>query len=436
MSQSTPTELQTGTPPNPRGVRVEQPSAPKRGWVWLIVLAVVGIAAYFLWPKIKAWQGTQSPAPTTGKGKKGGGTTPVVAARAKKGNIDVYDTALGAVTPVYTDLVRSRVDGELMRVLFKEGQIVKKGDLLVEIDPRPYQVALDQAQGQLLHDQALLKNAHVDLDRYKVLLNQQAIPEQQYATQEALVLQYEGTIKTDQAAIDSAKLNLVYAHIIAPIDGRVGLRLVDPGNIVHASDTTGLVVITQLDPISVIFTIAEDQLPQVEAKMHVGAQLHVEAWDRENKNKLGDGKLETIDNQIDPTTGTLRLRANFENKAGKLFPSQFVNARLLVEEKTGIIVVPNAAIQRNSQSTYVWLVKPDQTVTVRQIGVGVTEGDQTEITSGLAPGDVLVTVGVDRLVEGSRVNPQVPGEATKDGDGKSGGKQGGKQGGKSGKGKS
>ena len=436
MSQTTPTELQTGTPPNPRGVRVEQPSAPKRGWVWLIVLAVVGIAAYFLWPKIKAWQGTQSPAPTTGKGKKGGGTTPVVAARAKKGNIDVYDTALGAVTPVYTDLVRSRVDGELMRVLFKEGQIVKKGDLLVEIDPRPYQVALDQAQGQLLHDQALLKNAHVDLDRYKVLLNQQAIPEQQYATQEALVLQYEGTIKTDQAAIDSAKLNLVYAHIIAPIDGRVGLRLVDPGNIVHASDTTGLVVITQLDPISVIFTIAEDQLPQVEAKMHVGAQLHVEAWDRENKNKLGDGKLETIDNQIDPTTGTLRLRANFENKAGKLFPSQFVNARLLVEEKTGIIVVPNAAIQRNSQSTYVWLVKPDQTVTVRQIGVGVTEGDQTEITSGLAPGDVLVTVGVDRLVEGSRVNPQVPGEAAKDGDGKSGGKQGGKQGGKSGKGKS
>jgi multidrug efflux system membrane fusion protein len=411
---------------------VEQPRARKRGWVWLLVLAVVGIAAYFLWPKIKAWQGTQSPAPTAGKGKKGGGTTPVVAARAKKGNIDVYDTALGAVTPVYTDLVRSRVDGELMRVLFKEGQIVKKGDLLVEIDPRPYQVALDQAQGQLLHDQALLKNAHVDLDRYKVLLNQQAIPEQQYATQEALVLQYEGTIKTDQAAIESAKLNLVYAHITAPIDGRVGLRLVDPGNIVHSTDATGLVVITQLDPISVIFTIAEDQLPQVEAKMHVGAQLHVEAWDRENKNKLGDGKLETIDNQIDPTTGTLRLRANFENKAGKLFPSQFVNARLLVEAKTGIIVVPNAAIQRNSQSTYVWLVKPDQTVTVRQIGVGVTEGDQTEITSGLAPGDVLVTVGVDRLLEGSRVNPQIPGEATKEG----GGRSGGKQGGKSGKGKS
>jgi multidrug efflux system membrane fusion protein len=432
MSRPTPTELQTGTPPAP----APQPSveqerrAPKRGWVWLVVLAVVGVAAYFLWPKFKAMQSTTTPAPTTGKGKRGGGTTPVVAARAKKGNIGVYDTALGAVTPVYTDLVRSRVDGELMRVLFKEGQIVKKGDLLVEIDPRPYQVQLDQAQGQLVHDQALLKNAHVDLDRYKVLLNQQAIPEQQYATQEALVTQYEGTIKTDQAAIDSAKLNLVYAHITAPIDGRVGLRLVDPGNIVHATDTTGLVVITQLDPISVIFTIAEDQLPQVQAKMHAGAQLHVEAWDRENKNKLADGVLATIDNQIDPTTGTLRLRANFENKADKLFPSQFVNARLLVEEKSGIVVLPNAAIQRNSATTYVWLVKPDQTVTVRQVSVGVTEGDQTEMTSGVAAGDEVVTVGVDRLVEGSRVNPQIPGENSNEGGGKTG------KAGKTGKGKS
>jgi multidrug efflux system membrane fusion protein len=399
--------------------------------VWLVVLVAVGVAGYFLWPKIKAFQ-SQAPAPTTGKGKRGaGGTTLVVAARAKKGNIGVYDQGLGAVTPVYTELVRSRVDGELMKVLFKEGQIVKKGDVLAEIDPRPYQVALEQAQGQLLHDQALLKNAHVDLARYKTLLDQQAIPEQQYATQEALVLQYEGTIKTDQAAIDSAKLNLVYSHITSSIDGRVGLRLVDPGNIVHASDSNGLVVITQLDPISVIFTIAEDQLPAVQDKMHAGAQLGVEAWDREVKNKLAQGKLETIDNQIDPTTGTLRLRANFENKAGKLFPSQFVNARLLVEQKTGVVVVPNEAIQRNSQSTYVWLVKPDQTVTIRQVATGVTEGSQTEILSGLQAGDELVTVGVDRLIEGSRVNAQVPGEAPR-GDG-GGGKSGR---GKSGKGKS
>lgn len=427
MGQPTPTELHTTvTVPTRR-----EPKSSKGRWVWLVVLVAVGVAGYFLWPKIKAFQ-SQAPAPTTGKGKRGaGGTTLVVAARAKKGNIGVYDQGLGAVTPVYTELVRSRVDGELMKVLFKEGQLVKKGDVLAEIDPRPYQVQLDQAQGQLVHDQALLKNAHVDLARYKKLLDQQAIPEQQYATQEALVLQYEGTIKTDQAAIDSAKLNLVYSHITSSIDGRVGLRLVDPGNIVHASDSNGLVVITQLDPISVIFTIAEDQLPAVQDKMHAGAQLGVEAWDREVKNKLAQGKLETIDNQIDPTTGTLRLRANFENKGGKLFPSQFVNARLLVEQKTGVVVVPNEAIQRNSQSTYVWLVKPDQTVTIRQVATGVTEGPQTEILSGLEAGDELVTVGVDRLIEGSRVNAQVPGEAPRGGDG------GGKSGrGKSGKGKS
>jgi membrane fusion protein, multidrug efflux system len=437
MSQTTPTELQTGTPiPNPRDARVRRPDAPKRGWIWLIVLAVVGVAAYFLWPKIKALQSTQSPAPTTGKGKRGGGTTPVVAARAKKGNIGVYNSGLGAVTPIYTVTLKSRVDGQLMNVLFKEGQLVKKGDLLAEIDPRPYQVQLDQAQGQLLHDQALLKNAHVDLDRYKVLLNQQAIPQQQYATQEALVTQYEGTLKTDQAAIDSAKLNLTYAHITAPIDGRIGLRLVDPGNIVHASDSNGLLVITQVDPISVIFTISEDQLQQVVAKMHAGAHLQVEAWDRENKNKLAQGTLDTIDNQIDPTTGTLRLRSLFDNKAAKLFPSQFVNARLLVEEKTGVTVVPNAAIQRNSQETYIWQVKPDNTVTVRPVTLGVTEGDQTEITNGINAGDVMVTVGVDRLVEGSRVNAQVPGEAPLGGGDKAGGKSGGKSGGRTGKGKS
>ena len=428
MSQTTPTELQTGTPPNPRARIEKQPAAPKRGWIWLVVLAVVGVAAYFLWPKIKAYQSAPAPAATAGKGKKGGGTTMVVAARAKKGNIGVYYSGLGAVTPVYTVTMKSRVDGQLMSVNFKEGQLVKKGELLAEIDPRPYQVQLDQAQGQLMHDQALLKNAHVDLDRYKVLLNQQAIPQQQYATQEALVTQYEGTLKQDQAAIDNAKLNLTYAHITSPIDGRIGLRLVDPGNIVHASDSNGLLVITQLDPISVIFTIAEDQLPPVLDKMHAGAQLHVEAWDREVKNRLGQGTLETIDNQIDPTTGTLRLRALFENKAGKLFPSQFVNARLLVEEKSGIVVLPNAAIQRNTNSTYVWLIRPDGTVTVRPVTLGTTEGDQTEIKSGVEANDAVVTVGVDRLVDGGRVNAQVPGEAPIGGGGGSGGKSGGRKG--------
>jgi multidrug efflux system membrane fusion protein len=436
MGQPTPTELQTATPPRARRETEDHQNPPtSRGrWVWLLVLVAVGVAAYFLWPKIKAMQGTAAPAASTGKGKKGGGNILVVAARAKKGNIGVYYSGLGAVTPIFTELVRSRVDGELMKVLFKEGQIVKKGDLLAEIDPRPYEVALEQAQGQLVHDQALLKNAHVDLDRYKILLKQEAIPEQQYATQEALVTQYDGTIKTDQAAIDSAKLNLVYSRITASIDGRVGLRLVDPGNIVHATDSTGLVVITQIDPISVIFTIAEDQLPLVLQKMHAGAALHVEAWDREVKNKLADGTLATIDNQIDPTTGTLRLRANFENKAAKLFPSQFVNARLLVEEKTGVVLVPNAAIQRNSQATYVWLVQADSTATIRPITTGVTEGDNTEIVSGVNAGDELVTVGVDRLVDKSKVNAQVPGEAPKDGG--SGDKGGKGKAGRQGKGKS
>jgi multidrug efflux system membrane fusion protein len=431
MSQTTPTEPQIARPQVPPASA--SPRSSKGRWVWLVVLALAAGAVYYFWPNIKAF--TSAPAPTTGtgKGRGRGGITPVDAIRAKKGNIGIYFTGLGAVTPIYTDLVRSRVDGELMRVNFKEGQLVKKGDLLCEIDPRPFQVQLDQAQGQLLHDQALLKNAHVDLDRYKVLLDQQAIPQQQYVTQEALVTQYEGTLKTDQANIDSAKLNLTYAHITAPIDGRVGLRLVDPGNIVHASDTTGLVVITQIDPISVIFTIAEDQLPQVAEKMHAGAHLQVAAWDRENKTMLGQGTLETIDNQIDPTTGTLRLRATFENKGGKLFPSQFVNARLLVEQKTGVVLVPNEAIQRNTNSTYVWLVQPDNSVTVRTVTVGVTEGGQTEIKSGIEAGDLLVTNGVDRLQEKSKVNPRVAGEAPKGDD--QGDKSGGKSGRKGGRGK-
>lgn len=438
MGQPTPTELHTEPPPvrpplKPR-LGDERPPSSIGRWIWLAVLVLAGVAGYFLWPKIKAYQFTAGPAPTTGKGKRGaGGTALVVAARAHKGNIGVYDSGLGAVTPIYTVTLKSRVDGELMKVLFTEGQLVQKGDLLAEIDPRPYQVQLDQAQGQMLRDQALLKNAHVDLSRYKTLLDQQAIPQQQYATQEALVTQYEGTIKTDQAAVDSAKLNLVYSHITAPITGRIGLRLVDPGNIVHASDANGLLVIMQLDPISAIFTIAEDQLPAVLDRMRNGAKLQVEAWDREVKNRLAQGYLETIDNQIDPTTGTLRLRAIFENKNNKLFPSQFVNVRLLVEEKTGVVLIQNAAIQRNSQATYVWLVKPDSTVTIRPITSGVTEGDLTEITSGVAAGDEVVTVGVDRLQEGSKVNAQVPGESLKGGD-KSGGEKSG--GGRKGRGKS
>jgi membrane fusion protein, multidrug efflux system len=417
MERTTPAALERTVPAAPKQFQHDSPPPPKRrGWLWLVVLVVLAGVVYWQWPKLKALipgSDNQSQSSTKGGGKArgaAGGASQVVAAKATKGGIRVYFTGLGAVTPIYTVTVKSRVDGQLMKVLFKEGQIVHQGDLLVEIDPRPYEVQLEQAEGQLIHDQALLKNAQLDLDRYKTLMKQDAIPQQTLDTQAALVTQYEGTIKTDQSQIDSAKLNLVYCHITSPITGLIGLRLVDPGNIVHASDANGLLVITQLDPISVIFTTAEDQLPPILDRMHAGQQLLVEAWDRELKNKLAEGKLETVDNQIDQTTGTLKLRAVFGNANGKLYPSQFVNARLLVQQKQNVTLLPNAAIQRNAQGTYVWFVKPDQTVTVRPITLGTTEGDQSEITAGLQPGDTVVTVGVDRLEEGGKVNAQVPGE--------------------------
>ncbi len=450
MKQATPTALETAPPldpnpleRNPHGpteARQPPPQRPRRSWLWWVILLALAAIGYWQWPKIKGFlpSGDSTAGQATTKGGRGrrgagGGTSQVVAARATRGNIKVFVTGLGAVTPIYTVTVKSRVDGQLMKVQFKEGQIVHQGDLLLEIDPRPYEVQLEQAEGQLIHDQALLKNANLDLDRYKTLMKQDAIPQQQLDTQLALVTQYEGTIKTDQSQIDSAKLNLVYSHITSPITGLVGLRLVDPGNIVHAADTNGLLVITQLDPISVIFTTAEDQLPPILEKMHAGQQLTVEAWDRELKNKLADGKLETIDNQIDQTTGTLKLRAVFANSNGKLFPSQFVNARLLVEQKQNVTLLANSAIQRNAQGTYVWLVNPDQTVAVRPVTVGTTENDQSEIISGLEPGDAVVTVGVDRLEEGGKVNAQVPGEnprggrgAGRPGAGKSGGDKSGR----------
>jgi len=385
--------------------------APKRRWwVWLLALAVLGYGAY------RVRKGLVAPQATTAA--QGANlrlpSVPVVAAKTQKGDIGVYITGLGAVTPIYTVTVKSRVDGQLMQVHYKEGDIVHQGDLLVEIDPRPYQVQLTQAEGQLIRDQALLDNARIDLDRYQTLLTQNAVPEQQLATQKALVQQDEGAVKTDQGQIDSAKLNLVYCHITAPITGRVGLRLVDPGNIVHAADTNGLLVITQIQPISVIFPIAEDQLPVVLQKMRAGERLGVDAYDREKK-KLATGWLTTLDNQIDPTTGTVKIRATFDNKDNALFPNQFVNARLLVEVKHGVTLVHTAAVQRNSQITYVYLVKSDSTVTVRPITVGTTEGDDAEVSSGLAPGDVVVMTGVDKLQEGSKVRVQTYGEGTQRG---------------------
>jgi multidrug efflux system membrane fusion protein len=401
MNEHPDSALEDGgtTSPATEPAKPTTPGPPKRGstgriWIWLLILAVLAAGAYFYFSRGTTQQqetaATSSPAARGRRGRTG--VPPVVAVKAVRGNIDLYYTGLGAVTPIFTVTVKSRVDGQLMQVLYKEGQKVKEGDPLVEIDPRPYQAALTQYEGALIRDQAALQNAKVDLARYQQLIGRKAIPEQTVATQQALVAQDEGTVKADQGQIEAA-----------PISGRLGLRLVDPGNYVAASSATPLAVITQEDPISVIFTLAEDQLSQVVQRFNRGARLTVDAYDREMNQKIATGVLSTIDNQIDQTTGTVKLRATFNNPGGRLFPNQFVNAKLLVQEKRGVVLLPNAAIQHNSQTTYVYLVKPDNTVTIRPIELGASDADNTEVVSGVAPNDVVVMTGVDKLQEGTKV---------------------------------
>jgi membrane fusion protein, multidrug efflux system len=373
----------------------------RRWWYLALIVALFAVGWYVI--------SGRAGAPSAKKGAKPAPPpSPVLALPARKGDVGVYLNGLGSVTPLNTVTVKSRIDGQLMEVRFREGQIVKRGDLLAVIDPRPYQVQLTQAEGQMARDAALLRNAQLDLKRYQQLWAQDSIPKQQLDTQDALVRQDEGAVKIDQGQIDAARLQLIYSRITAPVGGRVGLRQVDAGNIIHASDTNGLVVITEVQPTTVVFPIPEDSLPPVLAKLKSGAKLQVEAYDREQKQKLATGTLLTVDNQIDPTTGTVKFKALFPNANNELFPNQFVNARLLLEIKRQAVLVPSSAIQRGPQGTFVYLVKPDHTATVRPVTIGVVQGDDTSVASGLAEGELVVVDGAERLREGSKVDLKDP----------------------------
>jgi multidrug efflux system membrane fusion protein len=342
------------------------------------------------------------PKPTSARAN-GPQAVPVSVSTVEQRDMPYYLTGLGSVTAFYTVNIKTRVDGELVTVNFKEGQVVSKGELLAVIDPRPYQVVLDQSQATLFRDQALLRDAKLNYDRFKNLLQVSgAMSQQQVDTQASLVDQLEGTVRTDQAAIDNAKLNLVYCHITSPISGRVGLRLVDPGNLVHASDTNALLVITQLQPIAVLFTLPEDSLPTVSQHMAKGS-LEVDAYNRDDQTKLDTGKLETIDNQIDQTTGTGKLKAVFDNKGNALWPNQFVNVRLLLEIRKDSTVIPAAAIQRGPQGTYVFVAKPDNTADIRPVTVAFTQDNLANIATGLSRSEVVVTDGQDKLQAGSKI---------------------------------
>lgn len=389
------------------------PPAPRRRvWPRLVVLVLLAATTYYLYPRILPLIGALGgPKPVA---KAPPRVVPVITSAVRRGDMDLYLNGLGSVTAFNTVTVRSRVEGQLVRVAFTEGQMVKKGELLAEIDTRPFEVQLGQAEGMLAKDNGALKVARLSLQRYNALSSSRAITPQQLDEQLALVAQGEGAIQTDEAAIANAKLQLAYCHIIAPISGRIGLRLVDPGNMVRANDPGGIAVITQLQPIAVVFTIPQDEISRVQQKLNAGQPLMVEAYDRDFDMKLATGKLLALDNQVDPATGTVRIKAIFDNEDNLLFPNQFVNARLLIDVKREAVIAPSAAVQRGPDLTFVYIVKSDDTVELREVEIGPTEGDETSIERGLAPGDVVVTDGVDKLQPGAKVSARKRGAEAKD----------------------
>lgn len=412
-----PTEAQQTNVRQPAFSNVDlerHPGGRSYWWVWLLVFAAIAYGCYRLYTFENGKQAERGSAKMALMRPH---TIPVVGAAARRGNMPVYLQGLGTVTAFNTVTVRPRVDGQLTSVSFHEGQNVKKGDLLAELDPRTFQVALDeakgalaQAKGTLAKDQAALRDAQVNYQRDQQLFKDQIIARQQLDTQLSSADQVRGSIAADEAAIsaaqatiDSARLNLTYTHIIAPISGRIGLRQVDSGNMVHATDATGLAVITQLQPIAVLFTIPEDQLPQVLRRLNSGAKLRVEAYDRDQKQKLAQGTLLTVDNQIDQTTGTSRLKAVFPNEDYALFPNQFVNARLWLDTEKNVTIVPAVAIQRGPTGTFVYLVQSDNTVTMRQVRIGMAQGDDVSVEDGLEPGDTVVVDGAEKLMDGMKV---------------------------------
>jgi multidrug efflux system membrane fusion protein len=385
--------------PTPTVPPVTPAHRPRRLWPWLLVIVAI-VAAIIVWRVLGS---AAEP-----KGMRQASAS-VGVAKATIGDIPVTLNSLGTVTSLATATVKSQINGYLTDIPFKEGQVVKKGDVLAQVDPRPYEVALAQYQGQLQRDQALLENARLDYKRYQQLAAQDSTSKQTVDTALATVHQYEGTVRTDQAQVDSEKLNLTYARIVSPIDGRVGLRQVDVGNYVTSSDTDGVAVVTQTDPISVVFTLPEDDLSQVLEPSDDGKARTVTAWDRTFTTQLSSGTLDTIDNQVDTSTGTVKLRAMFANPKGALFPNQFVNATLLVRTLRNAVTIPSTAVQTGSPGTFVYLLKDDHTVALRKVTLGPSASGQVAVTAGLAAGDTVVVDGADHLSDGARVT--VPGSA-------------------------